>query len=153
MSYQPPGYAPGQHPYTTPANQQVPGTTRTSAGRRAAAFLIDVLIQFTVVGALNALPFLGPLIALGLLGAHWYWEGQTGQTVGKMALKIYTVNEKTGQPIGGWPGIGRKLLHILDWLPLGAGYIVGLVTGQSFADMIIGTVVVDPADVQQGPCV
>ena len=71
----------------------------------------------------------------------WY-EGETGQTLGKKAMNLYVIDTRTGKFIGGPSGIGRHLLHILDALPLGLGYIVGLITGRTFADRILGTIVV-----------
>lgn len=44
--------------------------------------------------------------------------------------------------MGDGPGIGRQFLHILDALPLGVGYLIDLITGRTFADMIMSTIVV-----------
>ena len=84
---------------------------------------------------------LGPL-ALIVLCLYGYFEGTTGQTLGKKALGIYTIRADTGEFIGGAAGIGRKLLHFLDSIALFTGWIVGLITGRTYADRIVGTVVV-----------
>jgi uncharacterized RDD family membrane protein YckC len=107
---------------------------RTGMWRRVGAALIDYLL------ALLALA-LGP-VSLIVICLYGYFEGTTGQTLGKKALGIYTIKADTGEFIGGATGIGRKLLHFLDTFALLTGWIVGLITGRTYADRIIGTVVV-----------
>lgn len=84
---------------------------------------------------------LGP-VSLIVICIYGYFEGTTGQTLGKKALGIYTIKADTGEFIGGATGIGRKLLHFLDTFALLTGWIAGLITGRTYADRIIGTVVV-----------
>ena len=105
---------------------------RANAGARFVEWLIDygAGIMLSIVTA-----------GLGLFFNAWY-EGETGQTLGKKAMNLYVIDTRTGKFIGGPSGIGRHLLHILDALPLGLGYIVGLITGRTFADRILGTIVV-----------
>jgi Flp pilus assembly protein TadD len=69
-------------------------------------------------------------------------EGISGQSIGKALFGLYTVRSGTGEFIGGGAGMYRRVLHVLDTLPLGAGWVAGLVTGRTFADRIAGTVVV-----------
>jgi hypothetical protein len=115
---------------------------RTGPWRRAGAALIDYLLAVLALA-------LGP-VSLIVLCVYGYFEGTTGQTLGKKALGIYTIRADTGEFIGGATGIGRKLLHVLDSLALFTGWIVGLITGQTYADRIIGTVVVRrPRDIPQ----
>lgn len=139
--YVPPGQ-PGYRPLPVPTPPNYLAWPRCTAGQRAAAFLVDWLLQVTVLGALSALPGVGQILGLAALGFHWWWQGEHGQTVGKMALGIYLVDEQAGQPIGGWKCIGRDLLHILDYVTLTAGWWVGLATGQTIADRIMHTIVV-----------
>lgn len=117
--------------------------TLCSPGQRAAEFLIDLIAFFVIEGVFNVLlPGLGGVIGLGL-GVYLSWlEGETGMDLGKKAIGLYVVDAGTGDVIGGVRAIGRDFLHILDFLPFGAGYIVGLVTGRTFADRIMNTVVV-----------
>ncbi|MEU5207984.1 RDD family protein [Streptomyces sp. NPDC020742] len=70
-------------------------------------------------------------------------EGSTGQTPGKKAMSIRLVRETTGQPIGFGMAFVRKLCHILDGF-CGLGYLWPLwdEKSQTFADKIVGTVVV-----------
>lgn len=92
------------------------------------------------------------IIGLGLMliafGWQWYnrWliAGRTGQSMGKRVLKTKLVAEVNGQPIGAVNAFLRDLLHTLD----GAAYIGYLwplwdTKRQTFADMIMKTVVVD----------
>ena len=57
-------------------------------------------------------------------------------------MNLYLASDRDGKPIGGGAGIGRELLHFLDALPVGLGYIIGLSTGKTFADRIMHTKVV-----------
>jgi uncharacterized RDD family membrane protein YckC len=107
---------------------------RTGTWRRVGAALIDYLLAILALA-------LGP-VALIVICVYGYFEGTTGQTLGKKALGIYTIKADTGEFIGGATGIGRKLLHLLDSFALFTGWIIGLLTGRTYADRIIGTVVV-----------
>ncbi|MEU9120265.1 RDD family protein [Streptomyces sp. NPDC048506] len=71
-------------------------------------------------------------------------EGSTGQTPGKKALGIKLVKESTGQPIGFGMAFVRKICHALDSLACDIGYLWPLwdEKSQTFADKIVGTVVV-----------
>jgi len=103
--------------------------------QRIGAYLIDVVAP----SCFFLIPVIGIILWIAYVFGNQYVEGQTGQSLGKRATGIYLVEEYTRQPIGGWRGIGRYFLHILDGLPLGVGYIVGLCTGQTWADMIMHT--------------
>jgi uncharacterized RDD family membrane protein YckC len=120
-----------------------------SAGQRFGAWLIDwaayYVLWIVCVGITAVVPIIGLFFLLGLIGAavaNQYVMGSTGQSLGKKAVGIYLVNEGTRKPIGGWAGIGRWLLHLLDTFSLGIGWFVGLGTGKTFADRIVGSVVV-----------
>jgi uncharacterized RDD family membrane protein YckC len=91
---------------------------------------------------------IGLVLMLIAVGWQWYnrWlvAGRTGQSMGKRVLKTKLVAEVNGQPIGAVNAFLRDLLHILD----GAAYIGYLwplwdTKRQTFADMIMKTVVVD----------
>jgi uncharacterized RDD family membrane protein YckC len=88
------------------------------------------------------IPVIGVILWLGIAFANAYFEGTTGQTLGKKALGIYTIKRDTGEFLGGAVGIGRQLLHILDTLALCTGWIVGLCITRTYADMIVGSTVV-----------
>lgn len=91
---------------------------------------------------LLVIPFIGAVICLGIAFANSYLEGTTGQTLGKKAVGIYTIKKDTGEFLGGAVGVGRQLLHILDFVALGTGFIVGLFITRTYADMIVGSTVV-----------
>jgi Tetratricopeptide repeat len=86
-------------------------------------------------------PFIISMVPVYLL-FNGLLEGISGQSIGKALFGLYTIRSGTGEFIGGGSGIRRRVLHVLDTLPLGAGWISGLVTGRTFADRIAGTVVV-----------
>jgi hypothetical protein len=64
---------------------------------------------------------------------------------------IYTIKKDTGEFLGGAVGIGRQLLHILDYLALCTGFIVGLFITRTYADMIVGSTVVRKPRAPQPP--
>jgi uncharacterized RDD family membrane protein YckC len=101
-------------------------TTTTVTGR---AFALVAL--FWVVG-----------MAFGLW--NLWRQGTTGATYGKSAMGIRVVKEQTGQPIGGWPSIGRAIAHLVDTIACYVGYLWPLWDRkrQTFADKIVGSVVV-----------
>lgn len=62
---------------------------------------------------------------VGFIGVLAYWaklEGGSGQTVGKRALSIRTVDTASGQEIGGGRAIGRYFARIVSGLVCGLGY-------------------------------
>jgi uncharacterized RDD family membrane protein YckC len=110
------------------------------------AFYILRAIFGVLPGVLAAL--LTFLVWLGLIGFMlWnsYRGGVTGQTIGRKYAKVKLISEHTGQPIGGGMGIGRHLVHIVEF---GIGWFAPLFTAkkQTFADMILSTVVVRADD-------
>ena len=71
-------------------------------------------------------------------------QGSTGQSVGKQVLGTRLISIQTNQPIGAGMAFLRQLCHILDGLPCYLGYLWPLWDSkrQTFADKIVGTVVV-----------
>lgn len=163
----------GQPGYGAPG-QPVPGGVPGYAGplpyaewiKRVGAYLVDVavLIPGYVVmllatpmmssdsGALAAIGFVVYFVGLAAVLGLAIWnlllrQGRTGWSVGKQVLGIRLIGEKTGEPIG--PGLTfvRALCHILDSLPCYLGYLWPLwdAKKQTFADKIMGTVVVEQA--------
>jgi uncharacterized RDD family membrane protein YckC len=91
------------------------------------------------------------LAVVGILGmlAIQLWnrafkQGRTGQSVGKKVMGIKLVDEHTGQPIGAGMSFVRDLAHTLDGFCY-IGYLWPLWDDkrQTFADKILGTVVVE----------
>lgn len=96
------------------------------------------------------------LILVGALTylAFWIWnvcirQGRTGQTIGKGVLAIRLVG-RDGQPIGGGLSFVRQLAHFLDGICY-VGYLWPLWDSkrQTFADKIMGTVVVNVSSTRQ----
>ncbi|MGW7025404.1 RDD family protein [Streptomyces decoyicus] len=87
---------------------------------------------------------LAGLVTLGAALFVCAKEGKTGQTPGKKAMNIRLVKETTGQPIGFGMAFVRKLCHAVDGPLCGLGYWWPLwdEKSQTFADKIVGTVVV-----------
>ena len=98
----------------------------------------------------------GYLIMLGGGAAFTIWNsayrrGTTGQTIGQKMVKIKTVSEQTGQPVGFGNAFLRELCHALDSLACYVGFLAPLwdEKRQTWADKIMQTVVVR-ADDQPG---
>ncbi|WP_248579360.1 RDD family protein [Nocardioides sp. InS609-2] len=92
------------------------------------------------------------LILLGLLVSVSFaiWnllikQGRTGYSIGKGLLGIKLIREETGQPVGVGLAFVRAIAHFLDSLPCGIGYLWPLwdAKRQTFADKVMGTVVID----------
>jgi tetratricopeptide (TPR) repeat protein len=84
-----------------------------------------------------------PGIAMGaaVYVLNGYLEGKTGKSFGKTLTGLHTIHGKTGRYIGGGKGILRRVLLVVDYIMV-VGFIIGLFTGQTFTDAIMGTVVV-----------
>jgi Tfp pilus assembly protein PilF len=70
-----------------------------------------------------------------------YLEGKTGKSFGKALTGLHTIHGKTGKYLGGGKGILRRVLLVVDYIMV-VGFIIGLFTGQTFTDAVMGTVVV-----------
>ncbi|BBH17635.1 hypothetical protein Back2_19220 [Nocardioides baekrokdamisoli] len=107
-------------------------------------------MKFDLSGGMLGLAIV--LIIIGVVAglAFGIWnlmirQGRTGYSLGKGIVGIKLIREDNGQPIGAWLALGRALLHILDALPCYIGYFWPLwdKKHQTFADMIVGTVVIE----------
>lgn len=125
---------------------------------RVAAALIDLAIFWVPLtltaqlvdlgGAAGAVGTLLSAAVIALGGYNvWFRQGRTGQTFGKRVLGIRLVRLDDGEPVGVPLALGRYLLHWADMLPLLTGWLWPLWDGnrQTFADKIVGTVVVADA--------
>jgi hypothetical protein len=81
------------------------------------------------------------LVLFFLYAFNGYLEGRTGQSVGKMLTGLHTIHGNTGKFIGGGKGVLRRVLLVVDYFTV-VGFLIGLFTGQTFADAFMGTVVV-----------
>jgi uncharacterized RDD family membrane protein YckC len=111
--------------------------------RRFLAGFIDIYM----IPMLSACLFLysyrywGVVMGTALYAYNGYREGKTGQSFGKALTGLRTIHGKTGKYIGGGKGILRRVLLVVDYFTV-AGFLMGLITGQTCADMFMGTVVV-----------
>ncbi|HEX3824155.1 MAG TPA: RDD family protein [Mycobacteriales bacterium] len=149
----PPQYgAPPQFPgsgggYQMPGAPQGPGGAPLAAwGWRVLGYIIDAVIIFIpafIVGiAVGRAGYDVVALILGLIIA--YLNGAQGQSPGKRVVGLRLVRESDGQLIGGGMGIVRAIAHILDTIACLVGWFWPLWDDkrQTFADKIIGTVVV-----------
>lgn len=108
---------------------------------------MGLLIDWVPALILSALTYRASYF-FSVLG-YLYWgylghlEGVTGQTPGKAIQGTRLVNEN-GELLGSGAGIGRKFLHILDFLVCGLGFLLPLVDAkrQTIADKVINSYVV-----------
>jgi len=102
--------------------------------------------QPTTAGSLMLLAVVGVGIAVtvGYLG---WWQGHTGQTLGKRIVGLRVVHLRTYLPLGGSRGIGRYLGAIVSALPCYLGYLWPLWDdkNQAWHDKMVSSIVVkDP---------
>ncbi|HSE70876.1 MAG TPA: RDD family protein [Nocardioidaceae bacterium] len=160
------GYGPGQYPqpgYPQPGYPQQP-TEPPYANwlMRVGASLLDAVIPMPAyfvagvgagitdasgqpTGAGVALIAVGYLVGFAVV----IWnqivrQGRTGWSLGKQAVGIRLISEKTGAPIGAWRSFLRQVAHILDSLPCYLGYLWPLWDRkrQTFADKVMSTIVI-----------
>jgi uncharacterized RDD family membrane protein YckC len=119
------------------------------------SFSIDFLIPVIVLNLILALGstaggtawrlILAVVGYLGLLGfGLWnsgYLQGTTGRSLGRRVANSRLVMVQTGQPVGFRRAVLRQICHLLEF---GIGYLWPLWDDkhQTFADKIVGTVVV-----------
>lgn len=156
-SQYPPGY--GQYQVPSPYGRERPPLA--SWGKRVGGFLIDgllvaavavaTLILAAILGAVSDV--LGVLVAVAgyalAFGGNLYLAyqaGATGQSIGMKQMGIRLLDERTGQPVGGWLGVGRYFVHFIDSLPcIPLGYLWPLWDdkNQTFTDKIFNHVVIE----------
>lgn len=116
-------------------------TTFTNAGGEEVPFATDVT-------------FGGPMLVLALafylaaiVFAIWnviFRQGRKGRSLGKSALGTILLKEETGRPLGAGMTFVRLLAHVLDgFFYLGYLWPLWDTKRQTFADKIVGTVVLD----------
>jgi len=124
-----------------------------SWAQRAGACLIDIspVIILGIIGRTTGSPgiyFLLVLIALTVLAYNrWFQGGRTGQSWGRMALRLNLIRGESGQPAGAGTAFVRDICHVLDTLACFIGWLFPLwdARRQTLADKIMRTVVVPAA--------
>ena len=128
---------------------------------RVKGAVIDALVPAAIVAVGFFVAFIvahleyGPAVVVGIevvaiaIAAifnvrQWVGQGRTGQTLGKRTVGLRLISERDRRPVGPWHSVARGLLHVVDTLPLFAGWLWPLRSEkrQTFADVILGTVVV-----------
>lgn len=146
--YGPPGYLPPaytQQPYGQAPITGWQGPALAGWGARVGGALIDGILSAVlqaIVGFVSQ-P-LGQLVGIAVFIGFAVLTGTTGQTPGRRVLGTKVLREQDGQLLGAGAGIGRALLHILDVLSLGIGYLWPIwdAKKQTFADKAIHSVVI-----------
>ena len=119
-------------------------------GQRVGAYLIDYVPIFVLelIAVISRNAIIWFVFILASLG-WWIYNrciqaGRTGQSLGKKTLHLRLLSEKTGEPIGAGMAFARDICHILDSLACYIGWLFPLwdAKRQTFADKIIGTVVI-----------
>jgi uncharacterized RDD family membrane protein YckC len=122
-------------------------------GSRVAATLLDgviiiipalIFIGIGIAAKTVAIGLIGYLIMLGLGLWILHQKGTRAQSPGMKMVNIQLLRESDGQPIGFGMAFVRQLCHMLDGFACYIGYLWPLwdAKKQTFADKIIGTVVV-----------
>ena len=127
------------------AQPQVVGAMANYAtvGDRAVAVILDTVI-LAVVSLVFAIPIglVGSAFGFGFLGAFFFgpfvllwwlvwllyfsfFEGTSGQTLGKQAVNIKVVDEVSQKPVTMERAFLRNILRIIDWLPF--LYLIGFI--------------------------
>lgn len=129
---------------------------------RFIANLVDIIILFIAAAVISlplgvlSFPFASPMGFFfgGLQIISWllwiayftYFEGTSGQTLGKQLVNIKVVDAATGEPIKYDKAFIRNILRIIDWLPflyiIGGLLVITSAKKQRLGDMVTGTVVV-----------
>lgn len=162
---------PDPHPETEPSRRDAPGGAArpqppvrygfpllATYGQRVGGFLIDIgipggLLAIVLIAALasrdlDVIMVVYPVAALvGLAFLVWnsgYRQGRSGQSLGKSVLGTRLVSVGSGEPVGFGRALWRQVVHLLDGIPLGLGYLWPLwdERRQTFADKICSTLVV-----------
>jgi uncharacterized RDD family membrane protein YckC len=134
----------GMIPYIVGFVLIVAGSSDTSSSEATAGLSADEANAGMIITGV-VLVVIGVLAMLGIqIWNRAFKQGRTGQSVGKKAMGITLVDERTGQPIGAAMSFVRELAHALDGF-FYLGYLWPLWDDkrQTFADKILGTVVVE----------
>jgi uncharacterized RDD family membrane protein YckC len=113
-----------------------------------ASYLVDFVAPFLAAAILVRVWAPAGVIAYVAVVAFVIWnlvvQGITGQTAGKRFVGTRLVRQDDGEVVGPWLSIVRYIAHIVDVLPLYAGFLWPLWDHkrQTFSDKICHTVVI-----------
>ncbi|HEY1635711.1 MAG TPA: RDD family protein [Acidimicrobiales bacterium] len=117
-------------------------------GLRVASYLVDFVAPFLAAAILVRVwapaGFVAYVVAVAFVVWNLVVQGVTGQSVGKRLVGTMLVRQDDGEVVGPWLSIVRYLAHIVDVLPLYAGFLWPLWDHkrQTFSDKLCHTVVI-----------
>lgn len=147
------------------SNNQGAGPRVVGFPARLAAYVVDVLVTWLVIGLVIGPPWLlmlvlghdparfaavVPVVALLVVGAYFTLLHAHGrQTLGKLLVGAVVLDVDTLATIGPGRALGRLGAELLSALPLNLGYLWAAVDGerQALHDKLARTVVVRRTDV------
>jgi uncharacterized RDD family membrane protein YckC len=103
-----------------------PSGPRAGFWRRFAAVLVDVIALGVVTGILSAIFSWNAANAIStIIGLAYfiYFEGSSGQTLGKKALGIRVIDFRTGGPIGYGRAVIRYVGRLVSTIVVLLGYL------------------------------
>lgn len=115
-------------PSYQPAEESGPSSARAGFWRRFVAALLDGIILGAAAGIVGAILDIDRNGTNGLswllgIAYYTYFEGSTGQTMGKRALGIRVVSLEGGGSIGYGRALIRYFGRIVSTIPLLLGYL------------------------------
>lgn len=114
--------------FTNASGEEVPIATDVTFGGPMLVLAIAVYLAAIVVAIWNVV----------------FRRGRKGRSIGKSALGTILLKEETGRPLSAGMTFVRQLAHVLDgFLYLGYLWPLWEKKRQTFADKIVGTVVLD----------
>ena len=130
-----------------PAEQPAPAASPSNLalwGTRALGVLVDWAPAFILSVLTYRASYFFSLVGYAYWGYLGHLEGVTGQTPGKAIMGTRLVNQQ-GELLGSGAGIGRKFVHILDFLVCGLGFLLPIVDSkrQTIADKVMNSYVVE----------
>ncbi len=136
-------------PMSTPSERAAVPMGKAPLARRFFAYAIDAIILSLVAGGLRLIPgysgsLIGDILSVAIPAIYFIWPySTTGQTLGKLALKIKVVSID-GSPLNWRKGILRSVGYLLSGAPLGLGFLWAIwdADKQAGHDKIAGTCVV-----------
>jgi uncharacterized RDD family membrane protein YckC len=116
--------------------------------RRVSAWVLDAFIfgfaSSLIIDGLGASPRSSRAVELVAGLVIGFLNGAYGQTPGKRIVGIKVLRHEDGKVLGGFMGMVRQIMHLLDVASLLVGYLWPLwdTERQTFADKVMATVVV-----------
>ncbi len=146
--------------YASPLGPAFDGVSPAGAGRRVAAYAIDVAVAAVVAGAVwwftRSWVYAG-LAAAEVAAGLVVWEARSGRTVGNVVLGLRSAQDHLPYAPGLWRSVvragvlavGHLGLGLGQWLVVASSAFDGSGRRQGWHDKLAGTVVVDIRDLRR----